>query len=168
MTSQEPGSELAVPVLEYARELMPLTAHAPAWTPLEVFKAIMGKEPLPEVESDGSIDPIIARLLAAPSLEQAIAQSGTLNIEDVLKQRVELSAPRWFPSDYSEGALAFCVVECVDIDDGVTGVLVVGSVQPQIVIWRAMVEGKLPLACRFVQSEKKTKSGFLPFSIVGI
>lgn len=155
-------------IIAAAMAQLPAETAAPEYDPGVLFRAIMGNEDLPKPEGAGSIDPIIARILSAPDVESAIRQTETTGMDALLGRALELENPRWFPSDFKEGARCFVVCDAVELESGIVNTVTIGSVQPQVVIWRAWLEGKLPLKCRFAQSAKPSASGYFPFSIISL
>lgn len=166
MTKAEPTTALVPSDLAWAREILPDTGEDSAYTFREVLNAITGKAPLPESDRAGSIDPILARVLSAATLDEGISAMKTTAMEDLNNVTLLVDNPRWFPSEFEGGARAFCVVEAVEEMTGLVHSLVIGSQQPQVVIWRAFVEGLLPLQCRITRSAKPTRAGFFPYNIV--
>jgi hypothetical protein len=158
--------ESSTDVLAWALEQLPAEAREQGFASRDLFLAIMGKVALPQTEESGSINGMLARVLAAPDVDTAILGQGTATIERVLGRPVSIDNPRWYPSEYAGGPLCFTVVEAVDMEDGTVEALVVGSQHPQLVIWRAWLEGRLPLVVKFVKATKPTAAGFYPYNIV--
>lgn len=155
-------------VINWARSQISVTPRLPAYTPKEVFPAILGSAELPADEGAGTIDEIVARLLDAPTLEAALQQQQTESLEGILGVTLMVDRPRWYPTDYAEQtSRCFVVVEAIEWESGVVHTVTIGSTQPMVAIWRAWAEGKLPLKCIFHRSEKKTRAGFYPYNLVG-
>lgn len=166
-----PGTDLtltAAQLLSWALETVPQLEERAVGDPKDIFRAIVGQAPLPQSKERGDGNAIIARIIAAPSLDEAIMGSETAALDRILGRHVKLSNPRWFPSEYEGGPLCFCVLETADMDDGIVSTVVIGSVQPQTVIWRAWVEDRFPFVAMFTKAAKPTASGFYPYNLRGI
>lgn len=161
-----PG-ELTVPGdLTWARELVNVGAPPPSYLPRDVLSAILGAAPLPESEGPGTIDDILRRILGAETIADALTDEDAVSLDHVFGLVLVVDEPRWFPSEFTGGASAFCVVRATEEQGGLTHRLVIGSQQPQVILWRAWVEDQLPIRCRFVKSAKPTKAGFYPYNLV--
>lgn len=134
----------------------------------DILLAIMGRATLPASDEGAGVDEIIRRMLEAPTVHDAISKSSTSAIIHIMGVPVDVDRPRWFPSSFAGGALAFCVVDAVEVDTGLVHNVVIGSQQPQVAIWRAMIEMALPLRCKFTQSERPTAAGFYPYNLSAV
>lgn len=151
--------------LEMARLILPSAATRPQHQPIDVFYAIAGEAELPELEEAQGVEAMMARILGAPTLEEAMTGTGAESAEKVLGRRLTIDRPRWYPTEYAGAPRCFAVVEAVDAETDTVTALVIGSQVPLTIIWRAWVEGLLPLRCVLTRAEKATKAGFYPFNL---
>lgn len=152
-TVPNPGAEVAV--------LLGDLEVAPLHTPREILKAITAQGELPEQDAEDSVRQIIARILAADTVED-ILRRDAVHAGDVLDVPLEITAVKWQSSAYELGANCYAVMDAVNLATGEQTIVTCGAVPVQTQLLRLWVGGMLPITAMIVRSVRPTKAGFYP------
>lgn len=152
-TVPNPGAEVAV--------LLGDLEVAPLHTPREILAAITKQGELPEQDAEDSVRQIIARILAADTVED-ILRKDVLHARDLLDVPLEIQAVKWQMSGYEEGANCYAVMDAVNIATGEQTVITCGAVAVQTQLLRLWVGGFLPVTAMVVKSARPTRNGYYP------
>jgi hypothetical protein len=116
---------------------------------------------IPEAEPDGGAS-LIEAIFNAGSEQELSSRFGTASEDEMLNREIIVNRIERMPSDYRDGLGIFLVIHFYDTKTQRPGTFTSGSMAVLAQLVRAYAEGWLPLHCKLMKAEKKTKAGFYP------
>ena len=165
-TAAEPSGELVKPSdPRAAGELDAMLAQIVGEEPSaqEILAAITGAEDMPEATAQQSQAGIVARILAASTLDAILDQGEPLKAEELAEVPLEVTGVRWMRSTYEEGPNVYAVMDAVRADNEERMKVTCGGVNVMTQLLKLQVGQLFPVRVKIVKATRPTKSGFYPY-----
>ena len=129
----------------------------------EILAAITGAEDMPEATAQQSQAGIVARILAASTLDAILDQGEPLKAEELAEVPLEVTGVRWMRSTYEEGPNVYAVMDAVRADNEERMKVTCGGVNVMTQLLKLQVGQLFPVRVKIVKATRPTKSGFYPY-----
>lgn len=106
---------------------------------------------------------ILARYLAAESVEELLNQGATVPADSVIGQPITIRGVHWNASTVKDGPPVYAVLDCTDAGKPVT--VTCGSRNVMFQVFRADQAGWLPMDCVIDKIAVPTANGFYPMQL---
>jgi hypothetical protein len=132
----------------------------PATDPLAAL--ILERATVTAEDPDAIAAEIVARILAAETVDEVLAPRGTIPIGHLLGEPIEVRAVRWHRSDYADGPAVYAVADVVIAGTGERATVTCGARNVMAALWRLDDLGVLPITVEVVEAERASRAGYRP------
>ncbi|MGH3572312.1 MAG: hypothetical protein ACRDUW_10855 [Pseudonocardiaceae bacterium] len=130
--------------------------------PATIAKAIMGQATLDGADPEEATRSIIARVLMAETVEDALAQSDIVGVEMLVNASVEIRGVKWMPSAYDKGPKCYAIMDTVDLVTSQARAVSCGAQTILAQLLRIQVGNAFPVKVKVAQAVRPTAAGNYP------
>lgn len=130
--------------------------------PATIARAIMGEATIDGGDPEDTGKAIVARLLLAESVDEALAQNNVAGAEVMLGANIEVHNVKWMPSSYDKGPKVYALMDVTEMATGQRRTVSCGSASVLAQLLRIQVTNEFPQVVKIVQATRATAAGNYP------